>query len=176
MRIIAGKHRGRVLASFSGERVRPTPDRVKESLFQILSARIVGARVLDLFCGSGALGLESLSRGAREVCFNDADRESLAILKKNLALLKEEAPLTRQDFRSCLKSVSGKFDLIFCDPPYAEEFLGEILSIIKARKLLNEGGLVVYESEREESPIEGFEAVDIRRYGRTKIFMFGEIS
>ena len=82
MRIIAGRHRGRVLAQFRGEAVRPTSDRVKESLFQILSARLYGARVLDLFCGSGALGLESLSRGAREAVFNDASRESLAICKK----------------------------------------------------------------------------------------------
>ena len=174
MRIIAGKHRGRVLASFSGERVRPTPDRVKESLFQILSVRIAGARVLDLFCGSGALGLECLSRGAREVCFNDFSEESLALVRKNLALLKEEALLTRQDFRTCLKNISDKFDLIFCDPPYAEEYLAEILKIVQSRKLLKEGGLVVYESEREEEAIEGWEAVDIRRYGRTKIFMFGE--
>ena len=174
MRIIAGKHRGRVLTSFSGERVRPTPDRVKESLFQILSDRIAGARVLDLFSGSGALGLESLSRGAREVCFNDSCRESLALVKKNLTLLKEEAKLTQQDFRTCLSNASGKFDLIFCDPPYAEGFLEEILQIVQARGLLSVGGLVVYESEREEEAIEGWEAVDIRRYGRTKIFMFGE--
>lgn len=82
MRIIAGKHRGRALAQFAGKNVRPTADRVKESLFQILSARLVGARVLDLFCGSGALGLESLSRGAAEAVFNDRSKESLALLKK----------------------------------------------------------------------------------------------
>ena len=163
-----------MLASFSGERVRPTPDRVKESLFQIVSTRLIGARVLDLFCGSGALGLESLSRGAREVCFNDSSEESLALVKKNLALLKEQASCTRQDFRTCLNNISGKFDLIFCDPPYAEEFLAEILKIVQARKLLSENGLVVYESEREEGVIDGWETVDIRRYGRTKIFMFGE--
>ena len=79
MRIVAGKYRGRVLASFRGDDVRPTSDRVKESLFQILGAKLVGARVLDLFCGSGALGLESLSRGAREAVFNDVSRDSLAI-------------------------------------------------------------------------------------------------
>ena len=89
MRIIAGKHRGRPLAQFRGEDVRPTSDRAKESLFQILSARLPGARVLDLFCGSGALGLESLSRGAREAVFNDISRGSLAICKKNLAALGE---------------------------------------------------------------------------------------
>ena len=83
MRIIAGKHRGRVLAQFAGMDVRPTPDRVKESLFQILTPRLAGARVLDLFCGSGALGLEALSRGAKEAVFNDASASSAAICKKN---------------------------------------------------------------------------------------------
>lgn len=82
MRIIAGKHRGRVLAQFCGNNVRPTSDRVKESLFQILSFRLPDARVLDLFCGSGALGLEAISRGAREAVFNDISADSLAICKK----------------------------------------------------------------------------------------------
>ena len=80
MRIIAGKHRGRVLAEFAGKEIRPTSDRVKESLFQILAPRLAGARVLDLFCGSGALGLESLSRGAREAVFNDISAQSLVVL------------------------------------------------------------------------------------------------
>ena len=89
MRIIAGKHRGRALVSFRGDHIRPTPDRVKESLFQILSLKITGARVLDLFAGSGALGLECLSRGAGEVIFNDSSRESISVLEKNLRLAGE---------------------------------------------------------------------------------------
>ena len=88
MRIIGGKFRSRILAEFPGEDVRPTSDRVKESLFNILSLKLYGARVLDLFAGSGALGLESLSRGAGEVVFNDCAKTSIAILKKNLATLK----------------------------------------------------------------------------------------
>ena len=87
MRIIGGKYRSRVLAEFKGDAVRPTSDRVKESLFNILSLSLRGARVLDLFCGSGALGLESLSRGASEVVFNDLSKDSLTILKKNLTAL-----------------------------------------------------------------------------------------
>ena len=88
MRIIGGKYRSRVLAEFQGENVRPTSDRAREALFNILSLKIYGARVLDLFAGSGALGLESLSRGAKEVLFNDLSRDSIAILKKNLTTLK----------------------------------------------------------------------------------------
>ena len=127
MRIIGGKFRSRVLAEFEGEDVRPTADRVKESLFNILSLKLYGARVLDLFAGSGALGLESLSRGAKEVCFNDCAKASLAILKKNLTALKitpngEEAKLTNCDYLVCLEQARGQFDLIFIDPPYRFDF------------------------------------------------------
>lgn len=174
MRIIAGKHRGRTLASFRGNDIRPTADRVKESLFQILSAKIVGARVLDLFCGSGALGLECLSRGAREAVFNDVSEESLAVLRKNLRALGESGMVTRLSFEACLKSVSGKFELIFCDPPYKANCEEEIFALVRERKLLSEGGLVVFESERELRPVAGFVCVDTRNYGRTTVRLFAE--
>lgn len=163
------------MAQFQGIGVRPTSDRVKESVFQILSQRLYGARVLDLFCGSGALGLESLSRGAGEVVFNDSSAESIALLQKNLAALKESAKIYRLDYKACLNTVSGKFDLIFVDPPYKENLAAEILTLVKARSLLAEGGLVVFESEREEEPAEGFMVADQRSYGRTKITFFGEL-
>lgn len=172
MRIIAGKYRGRTLAPIRGDFIRPTPDRVKESLFQILSDRLVGARVLDLFAGSGALGLECLSRGAREAVFNDASRDSLAVLQKNLRLAGESVSVYNLDFRAMLQRAEGKFDLIFCDPPYKEEYLSEILSLVKERGLLNEGGLVVYESERGESGADGWLLADERKYGRTNITMW----
>ena len=173
MRIIAGKYRGRTLAEFRGNDIRPTSDRVKESLFQILSARLMGARVLDLFAGSGALGIEALSRGAAEAVFNDFSRESIAVLKKNLAAVREEAKVYALDFRACLKTVTGKFGLIFADPPYRECFTEEILELIVVRGLLEEGGLVILESEREECIPAGWAISDKRNYGRTKIYMIG---
>ena len=169
MRIIAGKYRGKVLATFRGDAVRPTADRVKESMFQILSSRLSGARVLDLFCGSGALGIECLSRGATEAWFNDASKESLKLLEKNLERVTEPRKITCDDFRGCLKRVSGKFDLIFSDPPYKENYLEEILKIVSERGLLSEGGLVIHESEREEQAPAGWKVADLRRYGRTFI-------
>ena len=172
MRIVAGKYRGRKLAQFPGLSVRPTPDRVKESLFQILGARLVGARVLDLFCGSGALGLESLSRGAREAVFNDASPESVALCKKNLAALNESARVTQRDYRACLAGEAGQFDVIFCDPPYREDCAAEILTLAERYKRLSEGGIVVYESEREEGACAGWERFDLRNYGRTKVAFF----
>lgn len=171
MRVIAGKHRGLVLSSFKGEDIRPTSDRVKESLFQIIAGELDGARALDLFCGSGALGIEALSRGAREVWFNDSSPDSLALLKKNLLRAGESGTVTCLDYAACLRRASGKFDVIFSDPPYRMDVAGEILSVIRERELLRKDGLVVYESEREETVPEGWRA-ERRGYGRTKIFLF----
>ncbi len=173
MRIIGGKHRGRVLATFAGMAIRPTADRVKESLFNILSTRIVGARVLDLFCGSGALGLESISRGASEVHFNDKSRESLAVLKSNLTLLKEQGKVTNLDFKSCLLNEREPFDFIFVDPPYHADYLADILTIVGERGLLKEEGVLIYESEESQTlSLDGWEKSDERKYGRTYLAFY----
>lgn len=178
MRIIGGKHRSRVLAEFPGEDVRPTSDRVRESLFNILSLKIYGARVLDLFSGSGALGLESLSRGAKEVVFNDYSKDSLSILKKNLAALKisvggEEAKVYNYDFSVCLETVKGEFDLIFIDPPYRFDYGVAALKKIAAKGLLSDNGVAVYERDRPfEGDVEGLEKYDERKYGKTYLTFF----
>ena len=178
MRIIGGKFRSRVLAEFEGEDVRPTSDRVKESLFNILSLKLYGARVLDLFAGSGALGLESLSRGAKEVVFNDCAKASLAILKKNLTALKitpggEEAKLMNCDYLVCLEQAQGKFDIIFIDPPYRFDFGEKALQKISQRGLLTENGIAVYERDRPfEGEIDGLEKYDERKYGKTYLTFF----
>nr|MDE7439293.1 23S rRNA (adenine(2030)-N(6))-methyltransferase RlmJ [Clostridia bacterium] len=120
MRIISGKYRGRVLCEFKGEDIRPTADRVKESLFNIISSRVSGARVLDMFCGSGNLGIECISRGAEFVHFNDVSKDSIALLKKNLNKIEGNYNITCCDFFLCLKA-GAKYDLIFIDPPYASD-------------------------------------------------------
>ncbi len=177
MRIIGGKYRSRVLAEFPGEDVRPTSDRVRESLFNILSLKIYGARVLDLFSGSGALGLESLSRGAKEVVFNDYSKDSLSILKKNLATLKisvgEEAKVYNYDFSVCLETVKGEFDLIFIDSPYRFDYGVTALKKIATKGLLSDNGVVVYERDRPfEGEIDGLEKYDERKYGKTYLTFF----
>lgn len=178
MRVIGGKFRSRVLADFAGQDVRPTSDRAKESLFNILSLKLYGARVLDLFCGSGALGIESLSRGAREAVFNDFAKDSLAIVKKNLTALKipvngEEAKLSNADYLVCLESVRGQFDLIFIDPPYRLDYGVKALEKISQRNLLTENGVAVYERDRPfEGEIDGLEQYDERKYGKTYITFF----
>ena len=172
MRIVAGKYRGRTLKEFAGKDIRPTADRVKESVFQILTPYFQGARVLDLFSGSGALGIESLSRGAKEAVFNDVSKESLKVCRANLERVGERAAVYNLDYKNCLKSLAGKFRLIFLDPPYRMECLGEILSLIAERGLLEEDGLVVFEGEREEAPPTGWEIAYERRYGRTRVYFF----
>lgn len=178
MRIIGGKHRSRILAEFAGEEVRPTSDRVKESLFNILSLKLQGARVLDLFAGCGSLGLESLSRGAREAVFNDCAKDSLAILRKNLAALKivangEEAKIYNYDYLTCLDCLRGDFDLIFLDPPYRFDFGIKALEKISQKGLLAKNGIAVYERDRPfEGEIAGLEKYDERKYGKTYLTFF----
>lgn len=175
MRIIGGTHRGRKLASFDGEDIRPTSDRVKESLFNILSVRVSGANVLDLFCGSGNLGLESLSRGAAHAHFNDLSKDSLALLKKNIAAMREEGKysVTNYDYLTCLESAKEKYDIIFLDPPYRLEYGVPALKAICDNHLLNEGGVVVYERDRAFSG-ESYNLIkyDERKYGKTYVTFF----
>lgn len=178
MRIIGGKYRSRVLSEFAGEAVRPTSDRVKESLFNILALKLHSARVLDLFSGSGALGLECLSRGAREVVFNDVSKDSVAILKKNLAALKipvngAEAKVSSLDYGACLDTLRGQFDLIFLDPPYRFDYGEKALATISKKGLLTENGIAVYERDRPfVGEIDGLEKYDERKYGKTYLTFF----
>lgn len=177
MRIIGGKYRSRVLAGFTGDDVRPTSDRAREALFNMLATKMYGARVLDLFSGSGALGIESLSRGAKEAVFNDNSKESLAILKKNLNALKieigKEAKIFHYDYSVFLDTAQGQFDCIFIDPPYRFEYGAKALEKIARLKLLAENGVVVYERDRPfVGEIDGLEKYDERKYGKAYLTFF----
>ncbi len=175
MRIIGGKYRGRTLVPFKGEDVRPTADRTKEALFNILAPEISGANMLDLFCGSGSVGLEAISRGADLVVFNDASRDSLAILEKNLALIreKESAKIYNLDYRALLQRLDITFDIIFLDPPYKSDAGEDALRLIAERKLLNTGGIAVLESDRPfEGEIPQLVKYDERRYGIARLTFF----
>lgn len=175
MRIIGGKHRGRVLTEFKGEAIRPTADRVKESVFNILSREIAGARVLDLFCGSGALGLECISRGAKEAVFNDCSKDSVAVLTANIKKLGEGEVCTVRalDYPACLSALQGKFDIVFLDPPYRFDYGVKAAEEIARRGLLAEDGVIVYERDKpfEESAAEnlGLHVADVRKYGKTYV-------
>lgn len=173
MRIVGGKYRGRVLAAFKGKEVRPTSDRAKEALFNILAPEISGANVLDLFCGTGGIGLEALSRGADLVVFNDVSKDSLAILRKNLLLLRADAKVYNLDYRELLDSIDITFDVIYIDPPYKSGCGEDALRRIAARGLLNTGGVAVLESDKPfEGEIENLVRYDERRYGIAHLTFF----
>lgn len=173
MRIISGKHRGMKLNEFTAGGIRPTADRVKESVFNILGAKVADSRVLDLFCGSGNLGIECLSRGAAEVVFNDNSPASIAVLKGNLARIGEKNyKVYNLDYSLCLAK-AGEFDLIFLDSPYASPAGYNALEIIGKMRILRQDGIVIYERDRSFSgEIEGLEMYDERKYGKTYVSFF----
>ena len=171
-RVIAGRFGGRRLQAPPGDATRPTADRLREALFSILGARVEGAGVLDLFAGSGALGLEALSRGAGRATFVDSAPAALTALRANLAALGADAEVVRADALRWLGAASAgarQYDLVFLDPPYRRaEALGATLSELLPA-VLAPGALVVAESDRR-SPLElTMPAIDERRYGDTLI-------
>ena len=172
MRIISGQFRGKKLLTVNGKGVRPTADRVKEAMFNLIQFDIRGAAVLDLFCGSGALGIECISRGAASVAFCDADKGSLEITRRNLeGIGVKDAVLIRDDFRGALIAVRQKFDLIFLDPPYNTDF-GEIaIGQIFTKRLLKENGKIIFEHSRDKvlKNLLGYGNIDTRYYGDTGI-------
>jgi 16S rRNA (guanine966-N2)-methyltransferase len=176
MRVIAGRWGGRRLQAPPGDATRPTSDRVREALFSVLGDRVDGARVLDLFAGSGALGIEALSRGAAHATFVDSAPAAIRSLTANLSALGADAEVRRADARRFLGAASANgrhYDLVFLDPPYrlAGRLGGELAAALPA--VLAPGAMVVTESDRR-APLElELELIDERRYGDTLIRIHG---
>ena len=147
MRVITGTARGRKLCEPKDMSVRPTADMVKEAVFSIVQFDVPGRRVLDLFAGTGQLGIEALSRGARECVFVDNAPQSLALVRKNLALCGFSGEVVRADARSYLARC-GKFDLVFIDPPYHAGLYDDVLDAVFQFDILNDGGILLVESMR----------------------------
>jgi len=149
VRIIAGKWRGRKLDVLDLPGLRPTPDRVRETLFNWIQHEIVGARCLDLFAGTGALAFEALSRDASEVIMIDSDPKAVESLNRHAVLLKSENhTIQRADAIGWLKRSIKGFDIIFLDPPFKQGYIEKCCAIIKEESLLNTNGLVYIESEK----------------------------
>ena len=170
MRIVGGKFKGRSLVEFKGMDVRPTSDQTRESLFNILQFKIAGKSFLDLFCGTGAVGIEAYSRGAGRVVLNDISRDSIKIAKTNLNKLGiDDIEVKNADALGLLSSLREKFDYVFIDAPYKLDV--GILAVEKAKDVLAVGGTIIYENEK---PIEcvpsGLKIVDERKYGRARLF------
>ena len=177
MRVITGKARGVQLKTPDGMLTRPTADRVKEALFSVIQFDVPAARVLDLFGGTGQLGIEALSRGAKSAVFVDQREEACRLIRENLkrTRLENEAKVVRSDYLDYLRRCREQFDIIFLDPPYAEEFLENALKCIAEIDILQSGGIIIAERPIEKElpwEFEGFTRSRDYKYGKTLITVY----
>ena len=177
MRVITGKARGVTLKTPEGLQTRPTTDRVKEALFSIIQFDIPGTRVLDLFGGTGQLGIEALSRGAKSAVFVDEREEACRLIRENLrrTRLEQDAQVVRSDYLAYLSRCREKFGIIFLDPPYAEVFLENSLKRITEIDILESGGIMVAERPLgKELPWDfpGYTRSRDYKYGKTLITLY----
>lgn len=171
MRVVAGTARGVVLKTPEGMKTRPTSDRVKEAMFSILHFDLPGARVLDLFGGTGQLGIEALSRGAESCVFVDECDKACALIRENLKKTRftDKAKVVRGDYLQYLRSSTEKFDIILLDPPYAEVFLENCLKLITEIDILQSDGIIV-----TEHPMEKELSFDFKGFSRSKDYKYGK--
>jgi 16S rRNA (guanine966-N2)-methyltransferase len=177
LRIISGTHRGKRLQPFPGKKIRPTGDRLREAIFNILSNRVHLAVVLDIFAGTGALGIEALSRGAYTATFIEKDKAAVSILRENIrsCSLEEKTHVIQWDALknlNCIQSITPRFNLVFMDPPYQKDMLGPTLQHIHhSRALENKAFLIVEHSRFDAIPhtVDAFHLKDERKYGKTLV-------
>lgn len=178
MRVISGTAKGTILYSLEGDNTRPTLDRVKESLFNMLQMDIQEAEILDLFSGSGGLAIEALSRGAKMVVLCDKSKDAINIIEKNLEKthLKEKAIVIKDDYKKTLNFLKNKFkfDFIFLDPPYAGDMVKNAVDEIISLDLLKKDGTIIIETDEEKRILDQIQDLninvcDLRKYGRVKL-------
>jgi len=184
LRIISGLARGTKINTIDNLSTRPTLDRVKEPLFSIIQNHINEANVLDLFAGSGALGLESISRGANKCIFCDKSYEAIKILKQNVEKtgFMDKSIIINKDYKKCLEQIKEeKFDIIFLDPPYRLNIAVDALKRILHLKLLSKDAIIILETDEENRDLKELEEInmqievkDVRKYGRVKLVFLRE--
>ena len=154
MRVITGLARGRKLRTLDGNNVRPTTDMVKESMFSIIQFDIEGRSVLDLFSGCGQLGIEAVSRGAREAVFVDKSKQSAAVTLENIKSVgfEDKCKVYNKDYAAFLSGCGQKFDIVFLDPPYDSDYYEKSLCLLKQNDLLNQNAVIVVESSKDVVP------------------------
>lgn len=181
MRVISGTAKGTKLNSIENSSTRPTLDRVKEPLFSIIQTHLQEANVLDLFAGSGALGIESLSRGSKHVTFCDKSYQSIQILKENIkkTRMEEKSTIFNKDYKKCLSELKEQFNIIFIDPPYKQNIAIDAIKRILDLKLLDNNGIIILETDEEERELKELEEIELevydkRKYGRVKLLFLRE--
>lgn len=184
MRVISGTARGTKLESIDSLSTRPTLDRVKESLFNIINQKIDDATVLDIFAGSGAIAIEFLSRGCKKATLCDQSADAVKIINKNLEKthLQQNAKIMNMDYKKCLQNLSNnkeKFNIIFIDPPYKADFAADAVKIILSLQLLEKDGIIIIETDEQDRDIEELNKLDVeiydrRKYGRANLIFLVE--
>jgi len=178
MRVTSGSARGHSLATLRGDHVRPTADKVKQSVFNMIQFCVDGADVLDIFCGSGALGIEALSRGASSAVFIDIDKRAARVVRANLAHTKldKKSTIFNLDYKIFIKNCTNKkkYDIIFADPPYKFDVLNDLLADIAEICLLKHDGLLIFEGGKSLTPCEhnAFLLKKNVRYGDTVVLVY----
>lgn len=176
MRVISGKFKGKNLSFVSNEELRPTANMVRQALFTKLQFEISGKRFLDLFAGSGAIGVEALSRGAGRVVFVDKSPLAINIIKQNVASIVtdfRQFGIVQMDFRRALETLLEEFDYIFLDPPYKSNFYLEAANLILKNNLLSNGGILICEHEaKSQFEIPGFCLISRKKYGTKMLSYF----
>ena len=172
MKVISGKLKGRKIIGYDIEGTRPTMDRVKESLFGSIQDYIDGSVVLDLFAGSGNLGIEAISNGSLKCYFVDNNKKCIYIIKDNIKQfhIEDNSVVIQSDYRQVLKYFkdnSIKFDIIFIDPPYKYQIMNEMLEIVRSYNLLNNNGIIVleYSIDKLSDNIQGYQLLKYKKYG-----------
>lgn len=173
MRIISGTARGTKLYTLEGETTRPTLDRVRESIFNIIQNDIREATFLDLFSGSGAVALEAASRGAKKVILCDKSKKAVEVINKNIekTKLKEKVSVYNMDFKECLKKIQNdKFDIVYLDPPYRTNYVQEAIELILELDLIHSHSKIIIETDdekvAEKIKKQNIQIIDERKYGR----------
>ena len=179
MRIISGKARGTKLYTLEGEITRPTLDRVKESLFNIIQEKILGSSFLDVFSGSGAIGLEAASRGAKKVFLCEKDKNAIEVIKKNIEKTHLEVTLYETSYEKMLENLDEKLDIIYIDQPYKTNLVYEAVNKLINLNLLKSDSLIIVETDEEERVEQALKnlnvkIIDKRKYGRVHLIFLNK--
>ena len=172
MRIISGKYRGKKLKEFELSSTKPTLDRVKEAIFNLIQFDVQDAVVLDLFSGTGALGIEAISRGAKKTYLIDNNKDAIRIIKENLKGLNVDFEVVQSDYSTFLQSPKTKFDIVLLDPPYKTDFGIKAINMLIENNLLNENSIIIFETSEEKDVDLNLRGVDVKRkkYGTVAVY------
>ena len=178
MRIVSGKYRGKKLKEFELLSTRPTTDRVKESIFNLIQFEIVDAIVLDLFSGTGALGIEAISRGAKKTYLVDKNSDAIKLIKENLKNIEGDFIVEQKDYLDFLNSTNEKFDIVLLDPPYSTDFGIKAINKLIEKDLLASNAIIIFETSETKDFEFNFDGFDIKKkkYGSVAVYKLEKIN